>query len=279
MPQLVVESGEQLRVGDDLIQSCEVQPFHGEAGDQAGGAGVREHTLHLFVQYAGSRQPVRRCRRLSSSSSGAGVPQEEGNREASSRSVSANSRIGRRTTWPANCPPPIERKRNWGLTRTPQPRPARFPDRMFQLPTSHFMAKNGIRRFMSSSVTGRRNARIARFSVIWRAQARLLFLSFRLANEYQGPAGRSRNALRIERSGDLHTVAKMRHPVGRGLTAGQAVVALRFFEVFVRLHMGTVDECHDDVTHSGFDLHGNLRKTRHDLRTRVRCQTWRSSRA
>ena len=50
VPQLLVECGEQLRVGGDLIESREIQPLHGETGDQAGSPGIGEHASHLFLQ-------------------------------------------------------------------------------------------------------------------------------------------------------------------------------------------------------------------------------------
>ena len=38
----------------------------------------------------------------------------------------------------------------------------------------------------------------------------------------------------------------------------------------IRLHVGTVDESHDDVVHAGCDLNGDFRETRHDFRASLR---------
>jgi hypothetical protein len=46
-----------------LIEIGEVQPLHGETGDEAGSLGVRKHSFDLFVQRAGPGEPVRGCQR------------------------------------------------------------------------------------------------------------------------------------------------------------------------------------------------------------------------
>jgi hypothetical protein len=58
--------------------------------------------------------------------------------------------------------------------------------------------------------------------------------------------------------GNHDAVEKMGKPVGGGVAAGQAAVALEFFEIFARLHMGAVNEGHDNIVHPGFHLNGNL---------------------
>ena len=71
---------------------------------------------------------------------------------------------------------------------------------------------------------------------------------------------------RVKRSADHDAVDKL-----VAAARGRARAALgQFVEEWVRdivrgLHMGTVDESHDDVVHAGLHLDRNLRETLHDL--------------
>src|SRR6185295_16756571 len=96
--------------------------------------------------------------------------------------------------------------------------------------------------------------------------ARGLSLCIHVANEDEVAAGSSGNTLGVKGSADHNAVDKFVPPPG-----GRARAAFgEFVEEGVRdivggLHMGTVDERHDDVVHTGFRLDRNLRETLHDL--------------
>ena len=87
-----------------------------------------------------------------------------------------------------------------------------------------------------------------------------------VANENEIAAGSSGNTGRIKRSTDNDAIDQTVPPPGRRARAAFG----QFVEEWVRdivgrLHMGTVDESHDDVVHTGFGLDRNLRETLHDL--------------
>src|SRR5262249_48592685 len=67
-------------------------------------------------------------------------------------------------------------------------------------------------------------------------------------------------------SADHNAVDQTVPPPGRRARAALGQFVEEWIRDIVRrLHMGTVNESHDDVVHTGFHLNGNLREPLHDL--------------
>src|SRR5262249_14645831 len=79
-------------------------------------------------------------------------------------------------------------------------------------------------------------------------------------------AGSSGNTLGVKGAADHNAVDKLAPPPGgRARAAFGQFVEEGVRDIVGRLHMGTVDESHDDVVHTGFRLDRHLRETLHDL--------------
>src|SRR6185295_6998850 len=96
--------------------------------------------------------------------------------------------------------------------------------------------------------------------------ARGLSLCIHVANKDEVAAGSSGNTLGVEGSADNNAIDKfVPPPRGRARAAFGQFVEEGVRDIVRGLHMGTVDERHDDVVNAGLRLNRNFRKTLHDL--------------
>ncbi len=116
-----------------------------------------------------------------------------------------------------------------------------------------------MRESISASVTGRRNARRARFAVMRRAQALSWFL-LRPANEDPPPALGLRHARRVERPHHLDATHQPRLAI-----APAERVARQEADEFIRFDAGALDERHGHVVRARLHLHRNVGEPFHDL--------------
>src|SRR5207248_7950833 len=94
-----------------------------------------------------------------------------------------------------------------------------------------------------------------------------LFFCIGVANEDEVAAGSSGNTLGIKGSADHNAVDETVPPSGGSARADYRQGVEEWVGDIVRgLHVGTVDESHDDVVNAGLHLNRNLRETLHNLR-------------
>ena len=271
-PQQLVEGGKQIRIGLHLRELVRIQPLDREVAHQARGARVVQHPKRLGSEHGWVAQPAR-SRNLEQRLVWPLTPKKE-------RQPRCQLQVGQRELdpLPGILPPSlrfgsfaaalaeavgelIPRYKNSGLTSTAAIT-CSIPKSNPPGPLAAFRprSKYGMRESTSSAVTGRRNARRARFSEMRRAHGSSSF----------GLPGRQMKIRR--RLAVSETPEELNGPTTWTPSTSLAIrsppaelVSREEADEFIGLDAGALDERHRDVVHAGLDLHGNVGKALHHL--------------